>query len=401
MDKKQLKILMVLHMPWDANLGGPKPQMELAKEFSRQGHIVEKFDYYDAFPEIKSLPPKLLWLYRLFMPSFSQRAKEYIQKHANFFDIIDAQQGNLPFSKEELKFNGTLIVRSVGLYAFHQQFQELVQKTWNLSGNNNVFKLLLRKLRKIKQKKQNQNYLLSFQKADGIILINSDELAYVRDVLNLGDKSVYLPNGLTEKQHQDFFRESKLPKIRLMNQQIVFVGSWGNGKGARDWPAIINKVRNKLPFANFLFLGTSGYSRSGVEGIMKDLNYPSSDCLRIVPSYKNANLPTLLSEATVGAFPSYIEGFPTSILEKLASGLPVIAYDIPGTREALRRFDNLLLVPAGDVEQFSQKLINLLCLDETSYTELSKQCVEVAQSFDWSSIANETLNAYHDFRSKQ
>lgn len=120
-------------MPWDANLGGPKPQMELAKEFSRQGHIVEKFDYYDAFPEIKSLPPKLLWLYRLFMPSFSQRAKEYIQKHANFFDIIDAQQGNLPFSKEELKFNGTLIVRSVGLYAFHQQFQELVQKTWNLS----------------------------------------------------------------------------------------------------------------------------------------------------------------------------------------------------------------------------------------------------------------------------
>jgi hypothetical protein len=46
-----LQILMILHMPWNRNLGGSHVQLELAEEFRKLGHKVEKFDLYDAFPE--------------------------------------------------------------------------------------------------------------------------------------------------------------------------------------------------------------------------------------------------------------------------------------------------------------------------------------------------------------
>ena len=47
---KPLKILMVLHMPWERNFGGSRVQLEIAEEWRKMGHEVEKFDDRDAFP---------------------------------------------------------------------------------------------------------------------------------------------------------------------------------------------------------------------------------------------------------------------------------------------------------------------------------------------------------------
>jgi glycosyltransferase involved in cell wall biosynthesis len=395
---KSFRILMVLHMPWNPNLGGPKPQIELAKEFSRLGHTVEKFDYYDAFPELQSSPPSLSWIRKIFDPrfsmhSFSIRAKNFIQKNNHNFDIIDSHHGNLPFSKEELRFSGLVVARTAGLYIFYRQFNELVQENWNLPGNKNVFRRFFRLWRKFQQNSEDQNYVASLQKADSIILLNSDELAYVNNVLNLGSKCVVLPNGLTQHQHLTFQQSSQSTECRLKNKQIVFVGSWDRRKGSRDWPEITRMVRQVIPDACFLFLGT-GLS---VEEILNDLNLSACDWLKIIPSYQNIELPILLGNATVGAFPSYIEGFPIAVLEQLSSGLPVVAYDVPGSRAMLNCIDTSLMVPAGDIEQFSQKIIELISLGKTSYTKLSEQCIEVAQKFEWQKIAKETLDTYNIF----
>lgn len=373
---------MVLNTLWTPNLGVPRVQIDLAKEFQAMGHKVEKFDLHDAFGQVK---PSVLadWT----RPSFSVKAKAFVQANAHRFDIIEAIQGKLPFSKEELGFGGLLVARSVGLRALLDEFIKLDNIKWPPKNKKTAIANWLRSLR---HKREKPDHLRSFQTCDLINLPNCDELAYVRDFMGEGDKCVVFPLGLSQQRQQQFVREIESAVVRLANKQVVFIGAWGPRKGSRDWSEIIKRVRAQVQEARFLFLGT-GFS---AEVVLEDINLPSSYGIEIVERYDSEELPRLLSGATVGAFPSYMEGFGLAVLEKLASGLPTVAYDIPGPREMLRYLDEDLRVPAGNVLMFSSQLVKLLKLEEVGYSRLSRRCMEVANLFSWEKIARETLDVY-------
>lgn len=374
---------MILHMPWNRNLGGSRVQLELAEEFRKLGHEVEKFDLYDAFPKAKSSSR----LGELFRPSFSVMAKAFVQANAYRFDVIDAHQGNLPYSKKELGFKGLLVARSVGLYAFYDQFS----KSENLKNPPQKLKTRLGNfLRSWKYNRELNLYPRSLQTCDLINVPNCDELIYIRDILELGDKCVVFPFGLTQDRQQQFKQAMKSSEVRLANKQIVFIGTWGSRKGSRDWAQIITQIKGQVPSARFLFLGTG---LSG-EKVLQDLSLPSCDWIEIIPQYNSEDLPKLLSGATVGAFPSYIEGFGFAVLEKLASGLPTVAYDVPGPREMLKYLDLSFLTTVGDTLKFSNQLINLLNSDIGSYSNLTQRCIEAADKFSWKKIAKDTLDIY-------
>lgn len=372
---------MVLHMPWNRNLGGSRVQLELAEEFQAMGHEVEKFDFDDAFPQASSS-----LLASLTRPSFSVRARTFVCANAHRFDIIDAHQGNLPFSKQDLRFKGLLVARSVGLYAFYEEFAK-VERTKFPPKN---FKLrLLNWLFTGKHQRELPLYPRSLQACDLINLPNRDEFNYIRDVMGLGNKAFVFPFGLSQKRLADFARARQPAVLRLANPIVAFIGTWCARKGSRDWREIIQRTRQQIPNIRFRFLGT-GLS---VKAVLADVA-GQEDAVEIIPYYDSAELPKLLSDVTVGAFPSYIEGFGFAVLEKLACGIPTVAYDVPGPREMLCYFDGSFRAKAGDIQQFSQQLVYLLQQDEISYDRVSQRCVEVAQKFSWDKIARETLEVY-------
>jgi glycosyltransferase involved in cell wall biosynthesis len=131
-----------------------------------------------------------------------------------------------------------------------------------------------------------------------------------------------------------------------------------------------------------------------MQKVLQDLNLPPCDWIDVIPQYDSEELPMLLSGATVGAFPSYIEGFGFAVLEQLASGLPTVAYDVPGPRETLRILDDSFLVSVGSTENFSNKLVNLLNSHIVSYSNLTQHCIEVAAQFSWKIIARKNLDMY-------
>ncbi len=384
-----LKILMLLHMPWNRNLGGARVQLELADEFQAMGHEVEKFDCDDALSITNSSI-----LGKFTRPKFSAKAKAFVRANAHKFDIIDAHQGNLPFSKEELGIKGLLIARSVGLYAFYQDFAKLEQTKW---PPKKIKPKLGNWLRLWQSRKQIPLYISSFQTCDIINVPNRDELAYVRDILKLGEKCFVFPFGLSQQRQEALAKAIQPAAVRLASKQVVFIGTWGTRKGSRDWAEIIMRTKAKVPEARFLFLGT-GYN---ADTILADMNIPAYDWIEIIPQFDSEELPKLLSKATVGAFPSYIEGFGFAVLEKLACGLPTVAYDVPGPREMLYHLDNSFMVSVGDIEQFSNQLTKLLQLDEESYARLTQRCIKVAQIFSWDKIAKETLDVYSNLLTSQ
>jgi glycosyltransferase involved in cell wall biosynthesis len=387
--KQKLKILMIVHVPWNRNLGASRVQLELAEEFEAMGHQVEKFDLFDAFPLRKrSLMEKLT------RPKFTEKAKAFVQENAHRFDIIDAHQGNLPFTKEELGFKGLLVARSVGLYAFYEEFAKQEKIKWPPKRKRTRLKNLWYSWQ---FKGENLRHFRSLQSCDLINVPNYDELAYVRDTLHLGEKCFAFPFGLSQQRQTAFFQAMQPAAVRLANKQVVFIGTWSPRKGAKEWGEIIKRTKTQVPEVRFLFLGT-GFS---VETVLADLNLPANDWVEVIPQFNSEELPKLLSGATVGAFPSYIEGFGFAVLEKLASGLPTVAYNVPGPREMLHKLDDSLMIPVGDVQGFSDRLIQLLKLDLNTYAQISQRCVEVAQRFSWHKIAQETLDVYYRFLAKQ
>jgi glycosyltransferase involved in cell wall biosynthesis len=228
------------------------------------------------------------------------------------------------------------------------------------------------------------------RQADLINLPNEEEAVCLRQEKGADVPILVQPYGLTEERRRAFLGAAAVAPMRLAQQRICFIGMWGARKGARDWSGIIRRIRARVPEAQFRFLGTMVDSKV----ILPDLRLDTLEGVEFLSDYVPDDLPGLLADCTVGAFPSYAEGFGLAVLEQLAAGIPTIAYDIAGPRDMMAGRLPELLVPKGDVDAFAEKICWLLQLDLDRYQEMSARSAEVAKEFSWSSIAEATLGAY-------
>ena len=380
---------MVIHTLWSRDLGGPRAQLELGEELAARGDHVEKFSYEDAFPATPPSPPRspgrLLDFLRT-NRSFAARARQHILAHGHRFDVIDANQTDLPFPKRDLNFSGLLVARSVGLIPAYADFERWARQRWpepvsarRLIHHAVTLPARRRRLRDVKR---------SFRCADLINVSNQDDLATL--AASFGDKVVAFPFGLSDARRNAFREAQAGGGERVAARTVVFIGAWNSRKGSKDWPGIVRRVRELVPDARFHFLGT-GLDR---QQVLRDFAAGDRETVEVIPRFRSEDLPKLLARATAGAFPGYLEGFGFSLLETAAAGLPTVAYDAPGSRETLRQLCRPLAVPAGDVEAFAVRLADVLSLPQERWIELSDDAFRGAAQLSWKEIAEATRDLY-------
>ncbi len=91
----------------------------------------------------------------------------------------------------------------------------------------------------------------------------------------------------------------------------------------------------------------------GVERAPLAARIKSAGCeerITLVGTRPHAEIPRWLAAADVAVLPSRSEGMPNAVLEALASGRPVVATAVGGTRELITSRDTGRLVPAGDAD---------------------------------------------------
>ncbi len=71
------------------------------------------------------------------------------------------------------------------------------------------------------------------------------------------------------------------------------------------------------------------------------------------------NVAKLLFASDIGALSSKAEGFANAILEYMAAGLPVVATDVGGVREAIVEGETGFIVGSGDHEKMANRIIDI------------------------------------------
>lgn len=94
------------------------------------------------------------------------------------------------------------------------------------------------------------------------------------------------------------------------------------------------------------------------------------------------DIPRLMRAADLFVLPSWREGMPRSILEAMASGLPVVATRIRGSREEVTDGKTGLLVPPHDPRALAEALIQLL-RDPSRRREMGRDArIRAEEEFD-------------------
>jgi glycosyltransferase involved in cell wall biosynthesis len=111
------------------------------------------------------------------------------------------------------------------------------------------------------------------------------------------------------------------------------------------------------------------------------------------------DVPTLLHASNIGVLSSKAEGFANAILEYMAAGLPVVATDVGGVREAIVEDETGFIVASGDDQQMAERIVQVLADDQHAQA-MGARGKQVVQKFSSENHLRNTLELYDELLSQ-
>ena len=174
--------------------------------------------------------------------------------------------------------------------------------------------------------------------------------------------TVLTVSRLIERKGIDYFIEA-IPAIIKKHRDIT-VRIIGEGNRKKDLMNLAQKLK-VFEFINFL-----GYVPHN-----EISNYYSSSDIFVLPS-KN-------------------EGMSNTILEAMASGLPIITTDTGGTQELID--GNGIIIPREDTDAISNAVLKLIN-DRKMIEDMGNRSREITECMSWKHVAKKYLDLYNNFR---
>lgn len=191
------------------------------------------------------------------------------------------------------------------------------------------------------------------------VLVNAEA---IRDTLieqgYRPDNIVVIRNGIVLSRFRRRAEGSSLRKELGLPPAapLVFVFSRLNRmKGVEYFLDAAALVAAKFPDVRFVVVG-DGAHRQELESHARRLQFPQ----QVLFTGFRTDVPDLLPEAAVSVLPSLSEGLSNSLLESMASGVPVVAARVGGNPEIIEHEVSGLLVPARDSAALAAAIGRLL-----------------------------------------
>lgn len=153
----------------------------------------------------------------------------------------------------------------------------------------------------------------------------------------------------------------KPKKSRKEKDEIIIgsVGSLEKQKGYLEFSSTMKHITERKKNVKFSLAGGGSLKKSLVTRVEK---LGIGDAVNVL-GYRD-NIPDVLREWSIYVQPSRWEGLCITVVEAMAVGLPIVAYDVGGISESVDDGVNGFLVPPGEKEEFSEKVIELVENDQ-------------------------------------
>ncbi len=214
-----------------------------------------------------------------------------------------------------------------------------------------------------------EKYLSRF--TDVLITINEED--YQRASKKLHQKKIYkIPGvGIDIRKFTDVNIDINAKRKELCIPEDAFllisVGELNKNKNHRIIIEAMAKINDKKIY--YIICG-EGAERPSLVELARSLNL--SDNVILLGS--RTDIPGLLKVADLFVFPSKREGLPVSVMEAMASGLPVIASDIRGCRDLIGA-DNGSLIEKG-VSGWSESIMQYCSLSSKDNLKKTKNDID-------------------------
>lgn len=208
--------------------------------------------------------------------------------------------------------------------------------------------------------------------------------AFLRDVFGkFGVRTEIVPNVVDLARFQPAPpRPGRLNLLVARNLEPVY-----------DVPTALQafvRVRTAHPGARLTVAG-SGPERAALERLCAELGIAAS--VTFTGRVENERMPDLYRDADVLVNPALVDNMPNSLLEAMASGVPIVSTDVGGVPHVVADGATALLVPPCDPEAMA-RAVDRLAADPALAARLRATALEEVQRYAWARVRVTLFDVY-------
>jgi glycosyltransferase involved in cell wall biosynthesis len=213
------------------------------------------------------------------------------------------------------------------------------------------------------------------RKADRVVVFTEEQRSALSAKYRIDpERVVVIPNGVEDAF---YYPDERVPRAK---PRLLFVGRLSNQK---NLPLLLQALAGVSDQFETTIVG-DGELEAQLKELSAGLNLQN---VRFYGRADGDELRNLYRNADIFVLPSEREGMPLVLLEALAMGLPVVATDIPGTRDVIHDGVNGRLVALGDAAALREALFSVTSSPET-YRRMSEASRKFAHQYSWTAVGD-------------
>lgn len=202
-------------------------------------------------------------------------------------------------------------------------------------------------------------------------------------------KADILENKITSKEPHVVYNgvDSQLyiPGKKSRVPLVLYLGRLSPQKSLPIFINIARKIVDNMPKVKFVIAG-DGEERIRLTGIVNKMGLEKN--VTFTGKVSEEEKIKLYQKAWVFVNPSLVEGWGITTIEANACGVPVVASNVAGLRDAVHNPHSGFLVPYGDIEEFSDTIVKLL-KNGRARSKMNKEAIEWSRKFNWQKSAEQ------------